>query len=129
MNAGHWLAAGAIAAGIGVGLGAFAAHGLKARLSAEMLAIFETGVRYQLIHAIGLLAVAWAGDRWSCSWIAGAGWAFGIGIAVFSGSLYLLALTGTRWLGAITPLGGVAFLVGWALLAAAGVWGGSRPTP
>jgi uncharacterized membrane protein YgdD (TMEM256/DUF423 family) len=119
MGPAHWFAAGAVAAGIAVALGAFAAHGLKSRIAPEMLAIFETGVRYHLIHALGLLAVAWASDRWSSGWIAWAGWAFVLGIVVFSGSLYLLATTAERWLGAITPIGGVAFLVGWALLAAA----------
>jgi len=118
MGPAHWFAAGAVAAGLAVGLGAFAAHGLKSRVSPEMLVIFETGVRYHLIHALGLIAVAWASDRFASGWVAGAGWAFIIGIVVFSGSLYVLATTGVRWLGAITPIGGVAFLVGWALLAA-----------
>jgi len=107
---------GALAGFIGVALGAFAAHGLKARLEPELLAIFETGVRYQLYHAFALLAAAWGYTRWQNRWFGIAGGAFAAGILVFSGSLYLLALTGERWLGAITPLGGLAFLAGWLCL-------------
>jgi len=120
---GGWLAVGALAAGSGVALGAFGAHGLRARLSPELLAVFETGVRYQIYHALGLIAVAWAAARAPSPWASAAGWLFAAGIVVFSGSLYLLALTGARWLGAITPLGGLAFLAGWACLAAA-AWRG-----
>ena len=106
-------------AAIGVGLGAFGAHGLKARVSPEMLAVFETGVRYHLLHALGLLAVGWAAGRWPGSWTQAAGVLMILGILLFSGSLYLMVLTGARWLGAITPLGGVAFIVSWLLLAVA----------
>lgn len=126
MTSATWFAIGSMACGLAVALGAFAAHALKSRLTPEMLAVFETGVRYHLIHGLALLAVAWASDRWSCRWIGDAGWAFVVGIVVFSGSLYLLAVTGARGLGAITPLGGIAFLVGWALLVAAGLHCGSR---
>ena len=112
-----FFAAGSLMAFLGVALGAFAAHGLKARLSPEMLIIFETGVRYQMYHALGLLAVAWAAARWPESSAPLAGWSFILGIVIFSGSLYLLTVTGMRWLGAITPIGGVAFLIGWLLLA------------
>ncbi len=108
--------AGSIMAFFGVALGAFAAHGLKPRLTPDMLAVFEVGVRYQMYHALALLAVAWAVSRWPDSHAHIAGWAFLFGIIVFSGSLYLLSITGTRWLGAITPIGGVGFLVGWILL-------------
>ena len=118
-----WFATGAIGAGLGVVLGAFAAHGLKARVAPDLLVVFETGVRYHLIHALGLLAVAWAADRWPGPWTTAAGCAFVLGIAVFSGSLYLLALTGARWLGAITPLGGLAFILGWVALAVAALRG------
>ena len=104
-------------AGIGVGLGAFAAHGLRGMLDSADLATFETGVRYQMYHAFALLAVAAASTRWESATTVAAGWLFTLGIVVFSGSLYLLVLTGPRWLGAITPIGGVAFLAGWALLA------------
>ena len=112
-----FFALGAVAAFIGVGLGAFAAHGLKSRLDANLLATFEIGVRYQMYHALALLAVAWACTRWPGTLVTTAGWLFIAGIVVFSGSLYVLALTGVRWLGAITPLGGLAFLAGWLCLA------------
>jgi uncharacterized membrane protein YgdD (TMEM256/DUF423 family) len=112
-----FLALGAISAFVGVAAGAFGAHGLKSRLSAEMLVIFETAVRYQMYHAFALLFVAWASSRFSGSLITRAGWLFVIGTILFSGSLYLLSLTETRWLGAITPLGGLAFLGGWLCLA------------
>ena len=115
--------AGAAAGLLGVGLGAFAAHALGARLEPRDLQTFETGVRYQMYHALALLAVAWAVGRWSGPAAQLAGWAFLTGIVVFSGSLYLLVLTGERWLGAVTPLGGVAFLVGWAALAWAALRG------
>jgi len=118
MNSSGWLAIGAVAAGIGVGLGAFGAHGLKSRVEPQMLAVFETGVRYHLYHALALLAVAWAASRSTSTLPGAAGWAFLVGIVLFSGSLYALVFTGTKWLGAITPLGGLAFLLGWGLLAA-----------
>ena len=108
---------GAALAGLAVAAGAFGAHGLRDRLSPEMLAIFETAVRYQMYHALGLFAVAWATTRWPGSAAPIAGWLLVAGIVVFSGSLYVLTLTGIRWLGAITPIGGVAFLAGWAVLA------------
>ena len=116
-----FFAAGSLMAFIGVALGAFAAHGLKSRLPPDMLTIFEVGVRYQMYHAFGLIAVAWCVSRWPQSSAPLAGWSFIIGIVIFSGSLYLLSITGIRWLGAITPAGGVAFLIGWLLLAWA-VW-------
>ena len=111
-----WVRIGAIFMFAAVGLGAFGAHALRQRLSPEMLAIFETGVRYHVYHALGLFAVAWVADKNPASWAHAAGWAFTVGIVVFSGSLYVLSFTGVRWLGAITPLGGVVFLVGWILL-------------
>jgi uncharacterized membrane protein YgdD (TMEM256/DUF423 family) len=117
MTSSGWLAIGAVAAGVGVALGAFGAHGLKSRVEPQMLAVFETGVRYHLYHALALLAVAWAASRSTSALPGAAGWAFLVGILLFSGSLYLLVFTGTKWLGAITPLGGLAFLVGWGLLA------------
>jgi uncharacterized membrane protein YgdD (TMEM256/DUF423 family) len=108
----------AAAAGfLGVALGAFGAHALRSRLSAEMLAVFETGARYQMYHAFATFAAAWALARWQRRAFAVAGASFLVGIVLFSGSLYLLAATGERWLGAITPLGGLAFLAGWAALA------------
>lgn len=111
-----WVRVGAALMFVAVGLGAFGAHGLRQRLSPEMLAIFETGVRYHVYHALALFAVAWVGDKNPASLAGAAGLAFTIGIVVFSGSLYVLSMTGIRWLGAITPIGGVAFLVGWVLL-------------
>jgi uncharacterized membrane protein YgdD (TMEM256/DUF423 family) len=113
-----FFALGALFAGLAVAAGAFGAHGLRGRLDADMLAVFETGARYQMYHGLALLAVAWAVTRWPDGYATAAGWCFVTGIAVFSGSLYALALSGVRVLGAITPLGGVAFLVGWGLLAA-----------
>jgi len=109
-------AAGAMAAGTGVALGAFAAHALHGRLAPESLAAFETGVRYQLVHALALVATALAWDALPERWLRRAAWAFGIGIVTFSGSLYALALTGQRALGMVTPVGGLAFLAGWMAL-------------
>ena len=108
---------GSVLAGLAVAFGAFGAHGLRNSLSPEDLATFEVGVRYHMYHALGLLAVAWAVARWEATTAVAAGWFFVAGIVVFSGSLYLLVLTGPRWLGAVTPSGGGAFLVGWVLLA------------
>ena len=111
--------AGAASAFVGVAAGAFGAHGLKSRLGAEMLATFEIGARYQMYHALALLAVAWALGRWPASawWLTAGGWLFVAGTLIFSGSLYALTLSGARWLGAVTPLGGLAFLLGWLCLA------------
>lgn len=108
---------GAIAMAGGVALGAFGAHGLRDRLTPDLLAIYETGVRYHLVHGLALFLVAWlvGEDQTRASRLAGV--LFVIGILLFSGSLYLLALTGVRALGAITPIGGVAWLVAWTLLA------------
>jgi uncharacterized membrane protein YgdD (TMEM256/DUF423 family) len=102
---------------LGVALGAFGAHALKGKVDADMLAVFETGVRYQFYHALALLIVGWACAHWTSPAITAAGWLFVAGTALFSGSLYALALTGIKVLGAITPIGGVCFLAGWACLA------------
>ncbi|MCH2467764.1 MAG: DUF423 domain-containing protein [Gemmatimonadetes bacterium] len=110
---------GSILAGIAVGLGAFGAHGLRGILSPEDLVTFETGVRYQMYHALALLGVAWAVTQWETVLLEWSGWLFVLGILVFSGSLYILVLTGQRWLGAVTPLGGLALILGWVLLASA----------
>jgi uncharacterized membrane protein YgdD (TMEM256/DUF423 family) len=107
---------GAVSAMFAVGAGAFGAHALRARISPEHLAIFETGARYQIYHALALLAVAWAVSRWPGSLPVFAGWLFVLGSILFPGSLYLLALTGARWWGAVTPIGGLAFLGGWVCL-------------
>ncbi|QKZ07261.1 MULTISPECIES: DUF423 domain-containing protein [Pseudomonas] len=100
----------------GVGLGAFAAHGLKDRLSSDYLAVFHTGVNYQLIHALALLALAVLSVQVPGRLVNAAGVMFCIGIVLFSGSLYALTLSGVRLFGVITPFGGLAFLVGWACL-------------
>ena len=110
---------GAVSAFLSVAAGAFGAHALRARISPELLATFETGARYQMYHALGLVAVAWAVTRWPGAAAQWAGWLFVVGTVLFSGSLYGLAVSGVRWLGAITPLGGVAFLAGWICLALA----------
>lgn len=119
----RFLALGAWSGLVAVGAGAFGAHALRVRLTPDMLAAFETGARYQMYHALALLAVAWVSDRRSGRLAHAAGWLFVVGTLLFSGSLYALALTGIRTLGAITPLGGAAFLGGWACLALAA----SRP--
>jgi uncharacterized membrane protein YgdD (TMEM256/DUF423 family) len=100
----------------GVALGAFAAHGLKSRLSADYLAIFHTGVTYQLVHTLALFGVALLATHIPGRIVTWAGISFVIGILLFSGSLYLLTLTGISKLGIITPFGGVAFLLGWLFL-------------
>lgn len=114
------LTIGATSAFIAVAAGAFGAHALRARLAPEMLAVFETGARYQMYHALALVAIGLANIAPS-KWVTFAGRAFVAGTILFSGSLYLLALTGTRWWGAVTPLGGVAFLSGWGCLAVAAI--------
>lgn len=106
---------GAISAFIGVAAGAFGAHGLEALLSSDLLAVYETGVRYELVHAVALLFVGLAVNQWPGAGWGRAGWMFLVGTVLFSGSLYALALTGVRALGAITPVGGVFFLLGWIL--------------
>jgi uncharacterized membrane protein YgdD (TMEM256/DUF423 family) len=108
---------GSISALIAVSLGAFAAHALKGRLDAGLLATFEVGVRYQMYHALALFAVAWAITRWPGSTVIASGWLFVAGTMLFSGSLYAISLTGARWLGPITPVGGILLLAGWICLA------------
>jgi uncharacterized membrane protein YgdD (TMEM256/DUF423 family) len=107
---------GALFALVSVAAGAFGAHALRVRLTPEYLAVFETAARYQMYHALGLLAVAWAITRWPGALPVWAGWLFVAGTVLFCGSLYILALTGIRWWGAVTPLGGLAFLAGWLCL-------------
>ncbi|HXU87465.1 MAG TPA: DUF423 domain-containing protein [Methylomirabilota bacterium] len=112
-----FLAIGCVSAVVAVVLGAFGAHGLRARLVPDMLSTFEIGVRYQMYHALALLAVGILLPRSPSPALAVAGWLFVAGTVVFSGSLYVLAVTGQRWLGAVTPLGGAAFIAGWLVLA------------
>ena len=111
-----FLALGAISAAVSVAAGAFGAHALKARLSPDLLAVFETGARYEMYHALGLVAAGWAAARFGGPAPAWAGGLFLAGTVLFSGSLYALALTGVRGLGAVTPFGGVAFIAGWIAL-------------
>ena len=115
------IAAAAVSAFIGVGFGAFGAHGLRKRLTPDMLAVFEIGVRYQLVHALALLGAGAAAARLAPGALATAGVLFVLGTLVFSGSLYILALSGRKWLGAVTPLGGLALLAGWVCLAWAAI--------
>ena len=113
-----FLLIGSLAGFLGVAAGAFGAHGLRSRLSTEMLAVFETAVRYQMYHVFALLGTALIiGRLGDARLLSIAGWSFIAGIVLFSGSLYALALTGVSGLGAITPVGGLAFLIGWACLA------------
>ncbi|MCB1647257.1 MAG: DUF423 domain-containing protein [Pseudomonadales bacterium] len=106
-------------------LGAFGAHGLRGRLEERLMNAFETGVTYQMSHSLAILLVCVLIQLWGRNWaLQYAGLAFTVGILMFSGSLYLLALTGMKWLGPVTPLGGVFFIVGWGLLAW-GVWQGA----
>ena len=106
---------GALFAGLAVAAGAFGAHALRSRVEPRDLEIFETAARYQMYHGLALLAVAWLLDR-GIAQASGAGWAFTAGTLVFSGTLYLMVATGARWLGAITPVGGVLLISGWILL-------------
>jgi uncharacterized membrane protein YgdD (TMEM256/DUF423 family) len=110
-------AIGSILAGLGVAAGAFGAHALRDSLPAERFAVFETGVRYQMYHALALLVMAWAVSRWPERGLETAAWLLLAGTIVFSGSLELLAVTGLRWIGAITPVGGLALIAGWAVAA------------
>jgi uncharacterized membrane protein YgdD (TMEM256/DUF423 family) len=116
-----FLLVGGLAGFLGVAFGAFGAHGLRARLSPDMLAVFETAVRYQMYHALAILAVGLILGRMDGWLFRTAGWLFTAGIVLFSGSLYALALSGVTTLGAITPIGGLLFLLGWAFLIVGGV--------
>ena len=104
---------GSLSAFLAVALGAFAAHGLKGKLASDLYDIFEVGVRYHLYHSLALFVVAWATTQFPQASIPSAGWLFIAGLIIFSGSLYALSLSGMRWLGAITPIGGICFLGGW----------------
>ncbi len=113
------LVIGALIAGLGVAVGAFGAHGLRPILTDKMMAVFETGVRYHLVHALAMLIAGLSAHCFGHRIFVKAGWSFCLGILIFSGSLYTLALSGVRTLGMLTPLGGLAFLIGWGFLA----WG------
>lgn len=114
---------GAFSGAIGVAAGAFGAHALRARLEPRMLEVFETGARYQMYHAVALIGAAWVVSRWPGSLANASGWLFLAGTLLFSGSLYAMALTDVRALGAITPIGGVCFIAGWACLGIAAAKG------
>lgn len=112
----NWIIAGASLAALAVILGAFGAHGLKAKVTPEDLTIFETGVRYHMYHALGLVLIGILGFHYGSDLIQLPAGLISLGILIFSGSLYILVFTGWRWLGAVTPVGGLAFIAGWALL-------------
>jgi uncharacterized membrane protein YgdD (TMEM256/DUF423 family) len=111
-----FFALGSLLAGTAVAAGAFGAHGLRGRVDADLLEVFSTAARYQMFHALALLAVAWAVTRWPDADLELGGWMLVAGTAIFSGSLYLMTFTGARWLGAVTPLGGLLLIGGWAVL-------------
>jgi uncharacterized membrane protein YgdD (TMEM256/DUF423 family) len=111
------LATGALLAGLAVAAGAFGAHALQARIPAERLATYEVAVRYQMYHALALIALALVMDRFPDAGVAPAAWLFLAGVLIFGGTLYTIALGGPRWLGAITPIGGVCLILGWVLVA------------
>ena len=108
---------------LGVVFGAFGAHALKSKLTPEMLETFEVAVRYQMYHSLGMIAAAWAVSQWQNNLTLASGWCFFAGVVIFSGSLYILSLTGIRWLGAIAPIGGLALIVGWGCLMIAAIRG------
>jgi uncharacterized membrane protein YgdD (TMEM256/DUF423 family) len=114
-----FIALGAVLAFVAVAAGAFGAHALATRLTPDRLAVYETAARYQMYHALAIVAVGLAAFHWSSTLLSAAGWAFAMGVLVFCGTLYAIAFGAPRWLGAVTPLGGLAFLAGWALLVAA----------
>lgn len=119
-NARWFLLLGAANAALAILLGAFGAHSLKTHLAVDMMAVYQTGLQYHLFHALGLLAAGFAlkqiGDS---AWLRWSGWLMLAGIVIFSGSLYILSVTGWKWLGAVTPLGGIAFMAAWVLFAVA----------
>ena len=120
MSTSHRLAAvGAVLGLLAVGLGAFGAHALARVIPPDLVETYDTAARYQMVHALAVLAAALLHDRWRRPHFAWGGWLFVAGVVIFSGSLYVLSLTGARWLGAITPVGGVCLLAGWAAM----TWG------
>lgn len=114
-----FVVAGALLAAVAVAAGAFGAHALADRLTPQRLATWETGARYHLIHAVALVALGAVAARWPAPLLSVTGWLFTFGIIVFAGTCYALALDGPRWLGAITPLGGLSLIAGWVVLAVA----------
>jgi uncharacterized membrane protein YgdD (TMEM256/DUF423 family) len=114
-----FFATGAFIGGLAVAAGAFGAHALQTRLAPDRLVLFELAARYQLMHALALLATAWAAQRWPGTMISAAGWLFVVGVLIFCGTIYALAFGAPRILGAITPIGGMSLIIGWVLLALA----------
>jgi len=117
----RFAALGGLSGFVAVAAGAFGAHALRGRIAPDMVAVFETGARYQMYHALALLFLSWACTQWPHRSLRAAGWLFVAGTVFFSGSLYLLVLTGATWWGAVTPIGGVLLLAGWLALAV-GAW-------
>jgi uncharacterized membrane protein YgdD (TMEM256/DUF423 family) len=111
-----FLSLGAISGALGVMIGAFGAHGLKSKLSDQMLAVYQTGVQYQFYHTFAIIAVGLLAFKFQSGLLASSGWSFLVGILLFSGSLYALSISGIKVLGAIPPIGGLFFIVGWVLL-------------
>jgi len=120
-----WLAVAAVNGLLGVAAGAFGAHGLRSRVTPRHLEVFETAARYQMYHALALVAVAWLAQRAVGPTTSAAGWCFLIGIIIFCGTLYAIPLTGSDWWGRLTPIGGLSLMMGWALLA----WSALRAAP
>ena len=114
-----FLSIGSLCGALGVMIGAFGAHGLKSKLTEEMLAIYKTGVEYHFYHTLALLAVGLLALKFQSGLLTASGWSFFVGVLIFSGSLYALSISGVRVLGAITPIGGLCFIAGWVLLAIA----------
>jgi uncharacterized membrane protein YgdD (TMEM256/DUF423 family) len=111
-----FLIIGAVLMALGVGLGAFGAHALKQKLSAEMMTVYKTAVEYHFYHALGLILIGILYQLYPSKMVMTSGWVVFLGVILFSGSLYVLSITGIKWIGAITPIGGVAFIAGWVLL-------------
>jgi uncharacterized membrane protein YgdD (TMEM256/DUF423 family) len=116
-----FFAAGALLGCVGVAAGAFGAHALEARLAADRMTLFELAARYQMIHALALIAAAWAAQRWPSSLVNVSGWLLLVGVLIFCGTIYALAFGAPRILGAVTPLGGLSLIAGWLLLALAAI--------
>jgi uncharacterized membrane protein YgdD (TMEM256/DUF423 family) len=114
-----FFALGALFGCLGVAAGAFGAHALQARLSSDQMEWFELAARYQMIHALALIAAAWAAQQWPSAFTASAGWLFVVGVLIFCGTLYAMAFGAPRILGAVTPIGGLSLILGWLLLAMA----------
>ena len=117
MNWTWWSAMGALYGGLAVAFGAFGAHALRGRVEERLLEVFETGVRYQMYHALALLCLGFIATRIDATWIRISGWGFVLGVLIFSGSLYTLVFSGIRVFGAITPIGGVLLIASWLILA------------